>query len=137
MSLESRTEAWGRGVLRSPLWVGLVITAFLVIPTFLVPEIALWIGIVSLIALTPLVLFSTYLAYYLIGRFTGVLDTEENTFRQEEELEIESPVVMLQRRYAVGEIDEETFEQKLDRLLDTEPAFRPDDNNTQIELLKE
>jgi hypothetical protein len=138
MSVESRIEAWGWGVLRSPLWVGLAITAFLVIPTFLVPGIPLWIGIVSLITLTPLVLFSTYLVYYLIGRFTGILDPKEDAHGEGDELENESPVTVLQRRYAVGEIDEETLERKLDRLLDTgSPLKEGESGHRQTELLRE
>ncbi|WP_331233951.1 SHOCT domain-containing protein [Natronorarus salvus] len=136
MSIESRIEAWGRRVLRSPLWVGLAITAILVVPTFLVPGVALWIGIVSLLTLTPLVLFGTYLAYYLLGRFTGLLDGDEGS--HDESREADSPIAVLKHRYAVGEIDEETFERKLDRLLDAgSPPGREGGPRREADLLRE
>lgn len=50
MSVESRIEVCGRRVLASPLWVGLAITAFLLVRTFFV----------SPVTLTSLVVLGTY-----------------------------------------------------------------------------
>lgn len=135
MTLESRLEAGGRRVLRSPLWVGLLITAFLVLPTFLVPTVPLWVALVSLITLTPLVLCSTYLLYYLYGRFFGSDSVDSWTT---DERETETPIDQLRHEYATGEIDEETFDRKLDRLLETETLRQSrDDENRETDLLTE
>ena len=104
MSLESRIEAGGRRALSSPLWVGLAITAFLVIPTFLVPSIPLWIALVSLVTLTPLVLLGTYAVYHGYWWASGA--TEKNAAEAKaSESEIDSPIAQLRHRYATGEID--------------------------------
>lgn len=137
MALESRIETGGRRVLRSPLWVGLLITAFLVIPTFLVPTIPLWVALVSLITLTPLVLGSTYLLYYLYERFFGTDGVDSWTT---DERETETPIDQLRYEYATGEIDEETFDRKLERLLETETLqqrTRSDDGTRETDLLRE
>lgn len=119
MSLESRIEAGGRRALGSPLWVGLAITAFLVVPTFLVPSVPLWVALVSLLTLAPLVLLGTYAIYHLYWRLTG--SSDEASASEIGESTTESPIARLRYRYATGEIDEATFERKLDRLLETEP----------------
>ncbi|MDL5360669.1 SHOCT domain-containing protein [Halalkalicoccus sp. NIPERK01] len=119
MSLESRIEAGGRRALRSPLWVGLLITAFLVVPTFLVPGIPLWIALVSLVTLAPLVLLGTYAVYHLYWWVTG--SNGEAGDAGVVEPDGESPLERLRYRYATGEIDEATFERTLERLLETEP----------------
>lgn len=119
MSLESRIEAGGRRALSSPLWVGLAITAFLVIPTFLVPSIPLWIALVSLVTLTPLVLLGTYAVYHGYWWASGAKEKNDAEAKASES-EIDSPIAQLRHRYATGEIDGETFERKLDRLLETE-----------------
>lgn len=120
MSLENRIERRGRRVLHSPLWLGLLITAFLVLPVFLVPEVPLWVGIISLATLLPIVLGSTYLADYLYRRAVG--SDESNAPSPDPSVTEEEPTAIerLRHAYATGEISEETFERKLDRLLETE-----------------
>lgn len=116
MSVESRIEAGGRRALASPLWVGLAITALLVAPTFLVPSVSFWVALVSLVTLTPLVLLGTYAVYHLYWWARGSAESETRG------ADGESPIAQLRRRYATGEIDESTFERKLDRLLETESS---------------
>ncbi|KYH25637.1 hypothetical protein HAPAU_23120 [Halalkalicoccus paucihalophilus] len=135
MSLESRIEAGSRRVLRSPLWVGLLITAFLVVPTFLVPSVPLWVALVSLLTLTPLVLLGTYAIYHAYWRLAG--STGGTAESRVSDSTVESPIAWLRHRYATGEIDEATFERKLDRLLETEPVERRDSAGEEFDLLKE
>lgn len=116
MSLEARIERGGRRVLTSPLWLGLLITAFLVVPVFFTPGVALWIGVVSLTTLLPIVLGCTYLADYIYRRVVEP-DSTGSRATGEEEL---TAIDRLRHAYATGEINEETFERKLDRLLETE-----------------
>lgn len=139
MSVESRIEASGRRLLQSPLWVGLLITAFLVIPTFLVPSVPLWVAVVSLITLTPLVLLSTYLVYFIYGRVADFrTDRREKEVATEEPEDFNSPIEQLQYRYAIDEIDEDTFERKLDRLLKTESSQqRSSHRDREVDLLKD
>lgn len=136
MSLESRIEARGRRLLRSPLWVGLAITAFLVVPTFLVPSVPLWVALVSLVTLAPLVLLGTYSLYYLYGWLSNVPGTDEDDAATSDSA-FETPIDRLRHRYATGEIDEATFERKLDRLLETETLQRRDGPERERDLLKE
>lgn len=132
MSLESRIEAGGRRMLGSPLWVGLAITAFLVVPTFLVPSVPLWVALVSLVTLTPLVLLCTYAIYYGYWWLTGSADEPEN-----HRSEADSPIAELRHRYATGEIDEATFERKLDRLLETETVEPRRSPNPEFDVIRE
>lgn len=120
MSVESRIEAGGRRVLASPLWVGLAISVFLVVPTFLVPSVPLWVALVSLVTLTPLALLGTYAVYYLYRWATGTGGNEGTSENESHGADDDSPIALLRRRYATGEIDESTFERRLDRLLETE-----------------
>lgn len=120
MSLENRIERGGRRILSSPLWLGLLITAFLVIPVFFTPGVPLWVGIVSLTTLLPTVLGCTYLADYLYRRAVGSDESDppspDPSVTEEEPTAIER----LRHAYATGEISEEAFERKLERLLETE-----------------
>lgn len=101
LSVESRIEADGRRVLESPLGVGLLVTALLVVPMFLVPSVPLWVALVSLLTLTPLVLLGTYAVYHLCWWASGAGDGGNESEVREAD-------------------DESTFERKLDRLLATE-----------------
>lgn len=134
MSVESRIEAGGRRILASPLWVGLVITALLVVPTFLVPSVPLWVALVSLLTLTPLVLLGTYAVYHLYWWASGAGDGGNES--EAREADDESPIALLRHRYATGEIDESTFERKLDRLLETE-SLEERIARTELEPLEE
>lgn len=76
------------------------------------------------------------LGAYLIDRglkfFRGAGSTEES---EDEQTETEAdPLAELRNRYARGEIGEEEFERKLDRLMETEGMDRTDDDR---ELLTE
>lgn len=108
MSLESRIEARGRRRLRSPLWVSLAITAFLVVSTFLVPVVPVWVALVLLVTLAPLILLGRYSLYFLYDWVSNVTG-----------------------------IDEATFERKLDHLLETETLQRRDGPGRERDLLKE
>lgn len=136
MSVESRIEAGGRRVLASPLWVGLAISALLVVPTFLVPSVPLWVALVSLVTLTPLVLLGTYAIHHLYRWATGAGGNEGVSENGNYEADDESPIALLRRRYATGEIDESTFERKLDRLLETE-SMEEAVARTELEPLEE
>lgn len=123
MALESRIEAGGRRLLTSPLWLGLSITAVLVAPTFLVPGIPLWVGLVSVLTLAPVVLVGTYGTFFLYRWIRGAVGREPSTATAVEESRArERPIDRLRERYAAGEIDEETFERAVERLLETEPG---------------
>lgn len=134
MTLESRIEAGGRRPLSSPLWLGLSITAVLVAPTFLVPGIPLWIGLVSLLTLAPVVLLGTYATFALYRWIRGAIRREPPTAAPSEEPRVrERPIDRLRERYATGEIDEETFERTVEHLLETEPR----DGRRERDLLRE
>lgn len=134
MTLESRIEAGGRRLLTSPLWLGLSITAVLVAPTFLVPGIPLWIGLVSLLILAPMVLIGTYATFFLYRWIRGAIGRDAPMATAAEEPRTrERPIDRLRERYAAGEIDEETFERTVERLLETEPR----ESRRERDLLRE
>lgn len=121
MTLENRIERRGRQVLSSPLWLGLLITAFLAVSMLFTPEIPLWVSINSFITLLPLVLGSTYLADYVYRRAVGSDESDASSPDPSvTEEESQTPIERLRHAYATGEINEETFEQRLSRLLETE-----------------
>ncbi|UPM42602.1 SHOCT domain-containing protein [Halocatena salina] len=141
MSLESRIEQRGRRILGSPLWMGIVITAFLVAPVFFTPQVPLWMGLVSLTSLLPLVLGSTYLADYIYRR---VVDSDSTDVSSPDspvtEEDVQTPIERLRHAYARGEIGEEAFERRLERLLETENIhhrMRTDATSTEKDLITE
>lgn len=89
-------------------------------PSSSVPSVPLWVALVSLVTLTPLVLLGTYAVYHLYRWATGAGGNERASENGSHGADDESPIALLRRRYATGEIDESTFERKLDRLLETE-----------------
>ncbi|MFC4988841.1 MULTISPECIES: SHOCT domain-containing protein [Saliphagus] len=122
MTLESRIEAGGRRLLTSPLWLGLSITAVLVAPIFLVPGIPVWVGAFWLVTVTPTVLLGTYATFALYRWLRGAVGRDAPTATAAEEPRTrERPIDRLRERYATGEIDEETFERTVERLLETDP----------------
>lgn len=120
MSLESRIEAGGRWVLGSPLRMGLAVTLFFVLPTLLIPAVPLWVSAVAFVTIGPPTVLACYVIYGIYGWLFG--SDAEPTPEAAEELpdEIETPVDRLKYRYAQGEIDESTFERRLEQLLETD-----------------
>lgn len=134
MTLESRIEARGRQLLTSPLWLGLSITAVLVAPIFLVPGIPLWVGAFWLVTVTPTILLGTYATFALYRWLRGAVGRDAPTATATENPRArERPIDRLRERYAAGEIDEETFERTVERLLETEPR----DGRRERDLLRE
>jgi uncharacterized membrane protein len=115
MSFESRIEADGRRLLQSPYWTGIAVTLFLTLPTFIVPTVPLWVSMATLVTMGPMVVVACYLLYSWLFDY-GDTSTNGN----EKRADAETPFDLLKRRYANGEIDEETFERRLERLLETE-----------------
>jgi Predicted membrane protein (DUF2078). len=77
------------------------------------------------------------LGYIVVVPFTALMYGDQDTIEEywedeevsvSEETDTEDPVETLKRRYAAGEIGDEEFERKLERLLETEtPETRPKD----------
>lgn len=138
MTLESRIGAGGRRLCSSPLWLGLLIMAVLVAPTFLVPGIPLWVGLVSLLTLAPMVLLGTYATFYIYRRIRGAIGAGSPTADTADVPKArETALDRLWERYAAGEIGEETFERTVERLLETEPDARRNDGCREPDLLRE
>ena len=134
MSLESRIEAGGRWVLRSPLWTGLAVTLFFVLPTLVIPGVPLWVSTMLAVMLGPPIIVGLYVIYGLYRRLFGSTDdTREPT---ETEPVDADPIDRLKHRYARGEIDESTFERRLEALVETETLARELDERerTEVEL---
>jgi len=133
MSLESRIEAGGRRVLRSPLWTGLVVTLFFVVPTLLIPAVPLWVSAVTFVTIGPPTVVAFYLLYGIYGWLFG--SEEKPTTEATEDItdDIETSVDRLKYRYAHGEIDESTFEQRLDQLIETDELRRQLTQREQVE----
>lgn len=139
MSLESRIEAGGRRILRSPLWTGIAVTLFFVLPTVVVPGVPLWISALVFVSVGPPIIVLLYLVFGIYGR---LFETVDRLFGSSDETEeptdqfppdVETPVDRLKYRYANGEIDEETFEQRLDGLMKTEELSRRVEERKQVE----
>ena len=134
MSLESRIEAGGRWVLRSPLWTGLAVTLFFVLPTLVIPGVPLWVSTMLAVMLGPPIIVGLYVIYGLYRRLFGSTDdTREPT---ETEPVDADPIDRLKHRYARGEIDESTFERRLEALVETETLTREleERERTEVEL---
>ena len=115
MSLESRIEAGGRWVLRSPLWTGVAVTLFFVLPTLVIPGIPLWVSTALAVMLGPPIIGGLYVIYGLYRRLVGA-----PTADPEPPDEPADPIDQLKHRYARGEIDESTFERRLETLIETD-----------------
>lgn len=122
MSFESRIKADGRRLLRSPVWTGIAVTFCLVMPTFVVPGIPLWVSLATLITTGPMIVLVCHLLYGVYGRQLGSEDT--STHVNEASSEVETPVDVLKRRYANGEIDTETYERRLEGVRNAEQRAR-------------
>lgn len=135
MSLESRIEAGGRRIVRSPLWTGIVMTLFFVLPTVVIPGIPLWVSAVVLLTLGPPIIMSLYLLYGIYGRLFGSEETDSETVESTEAIpsDIETPLDRLKYRYANGEIDEQTFERRLERLMETDEIARRRESRKQVD----
>ncbi|MFO7834775.1 MAG: SHOCT domain-containing protein [Halohasta sp.] len=131
MSLESRIEAGGRWVLRSPLWTGLAVTLFFVLPTLVIPGVPLWVSAALAVTLGPPIIVGLYVIYGLYRRLFGA--TNEDPEPADEPVD---PVDRLKDRYARGEIDESTFERRLEALIETErlASELAERNRTEVDL---
>jgi len=132
MSIESRIEAGGRWVLRSPLWTGLAVTLFFVLPTLVIPGVPLWVSAMLAVTLGPPIIVGLYVIYGLYRRLFGSTDDA----RESTETEPVDPIDRLKHRYARGEIDESTFERRLEALVETETLTREleERDRTEVEL---
>ena len=132
MSIESRIEAGGRWVLRSPLWTGLAVTLFFVLPTLVIPGVPLWVSAMLAVTLGPPIIVGLYVIYGLYRRLFGSTDDA----RESTETESVDPIDRLKHRYARGEIDESTFERRLEALVETETLTRElaERDRTEVEL---
>lgn len=135
MSLESRIEAGGRRILRSPLWTGIAVTLFFVLPTVVIPGVPLWVSAAVLLTLGPPIVMACYLLYGIYGRLFGSdeADTEPVEPTEETPPGVETPVDRLKYRYASGEIDEQTFERRLEQLIETDEMARRLDSREQVD----
>jgi len=117
MSIESRVVAVGRRILASPLWTGLAVTLFFVLPTLIVPSIPLWVSALVALLVGPPTVIGCFLLYGMVRRLTGVVGTEDEP---ESTVSTADPVERLKERYANGEIDDATFERHLELVMETE-----------------
>jgi len=115
MSLESRIEACGRWVLRSPLWTGVAVTLFFVLPTLVIPGIPLWVSTALAVILGPPIIGGLYVLYGIYRRLVGAPTTDPEPPDAPAD-----PIDRLKHRYARGEIDESTFERRLETLIETD-----------------
>ena len=119
MSIESRVVAAGRRIAASPLWTGLAVTVFFVLPTVVIPSIPLWVSAVFALVIGPPILVGCFLLYGLgrrLRRAVGADETPETDSVDDET----DPLARLKTRYANGEIDEATFERRLETVIETE-----------------
>jgi len=135
MSLESRIEAGGRRILRSPLWTGIAVTLFFVLPTVVIPGIPLWVSALVFVIVGPPVIVLLYMLYGIYGRLFGLFGSDDERQQSTEEFppEIETPVDQLKYRYANGDIDEKTFERRLEELIETEELSQQLTERKQVE----
>lgn len=139
MSIEAQIEAKWNRILDSPLWMGVSITVFATVPLLLIPGIPLWITLFLFTVMLPPAVGGMYLLYYLYERFTGSDTSEASATGADSE---PTAIEQLRQQYATGNISEETFERKLQRLLETEeiePRQRGeiDGGNQETDLLAE
>jgi len=95
MSIASRIKADGRRLLHSPFWTGTAVTLFLVMPTFIIPTVPLWVSMATLVTMGPMIVLACYLLYERYGRpGSGDASTEAS----EERADAETPFDLLKRR---------------------------------------
>lgn len=118
MSIESKVAAVGRRIVASPLWTGLAITLFFVLPTLVVPVIDLWVSALLAVLIGPPIVFGCFVLYGLYRRLTRAVRTgnESDSSAATEQ----DPVERLKERYANDEIDDATFERHLEVVMETE-----------------
>ncbi|ATW88127.1 putative oligomerization/nucleic acid binding protein [Halohasta litchfieldiae] len=135
MSLESHIEAGGRRVLQSPLWTGIAITLFFVLPTVVIPGIPLWVSAAVLLTFGPPIVMACYVLYGIYGRLFGSDKKESEPVEPVEETPpgVDTPLDRLKYRYASGEIDERTFERRLEQLMETEEVARRLNSRQQVD----
>ncbi|WP_253737087.1 SHOCT domain-containing protein [Halohasta salina] len=129
MSIESRVEAGGRWVLQSPLWTGVAVTLFFVLPTLVIPGVPLWVSAALAVTLGPPIIVGLYVIY---GTYRWLVDAPDADTESVDEPT--DPVDRLKHRYARGEIDESTFERRLETLLETDELTRELDRRDRIEV---
>ena len=117
MSIESRVVAVGRRIAASPLWTGLAITLFFVLPTLVIPSIPLWVSALIAVLVGPPTVLGCFVVYGIYRRLTGVIGDDDESKPTVPE---QDPVERLKERYANGEIDDATFEHHLELVMETE-----------------
>ena len=117
MSIESRVVAVGRRIAASPLWTGLAITLFFVLPTLVIPSIPLWVSALIAVLVGPPTVLGCFVVYGIYRRLTGVIGDDDES---EPTVPEQDPVERLKERYADGEIDDATFERHLELVMETE-----------------
>jgi len=117
MSIESRVVAVGRRIAASPLWTGLAITLFFVLPTLVIPSIPLWVSALIAVLVGPPTVLGCFVVYGIYRRLTGVIGDDDES---EPTVPEQDPVERLKERYANGEIDDATFEHHLELVMETE-----------------
>lgn len=117
MSIESRVVAVGRRIAASPLWTGLAVTLFFVLPTLVIPSIPLWVSALLAVLIGPPTVLGCFLLYGIYRRLTAVVRTDDNS---EPTASTQDPVERLKERYANDEIDDATFERHLELIMETE-----------------
>ena len=116
MSIESKVAAVGRRIAASPLWTGLTITLFFVLPTLVIPSIPLWVSALIAVLVGPPTVLGCFLVYGIYRRLTDVIGDDDS----ESAVPEQDPVERLKERYANGEIDDATFEHHLELVMETE-----------------
>ena len=119
MSIESKVAAVGRRIAASPLWTGLAVTLFFVLPTLVIPFFELWVSALLAVLLGPPIIVSCFLVYGLYRRLTGLVGTDDESEAASTDVE-DDPVEQLKQRYANGEIDDATFERHLELVMESE-----------------
>lgn len=122
MSIESRVVAAGRRIAASPLWTGLAVTLFFVLPTVVIPSIPLWVSAVFALVIGPPILVGCFLLYGLVRRLRRAVRLDETAEETESFDGQTDPLQRLKDRYANDEIDEATFERRLETVIETESA---------------
>ena len=121
MSIESRVVAAGRRIAASPLWTGLAVTLFFVLPTVVIPTVPLWVSAVFALVIGPPILLGCFLLYGLVRRLKRTVGSGGRAEQAESANERDAdPLEQLKARYANDEIDEATFERRLEAVIDAD-----------------
>jgi len=132
MSIESKVAAAGWRIATSPLWTGLAVTLFFVLPTLVVPSIPLWVSALLAVLIGPPAVLGCFLLYGTYRRLTGLVGTDDEAEAASTDAE-DDPVERLKERYADGEIDDATFERHLELVMETESL---DDRESRRERIR-